>query len=275
MYCEYLWVRSLYPCSAEEHAAASRLQCPCRTWLWSFWWGQTTSVEWTEVDMMEYICLVLAKEVTTFMKNAQLPDGATRVTWKTWRHLFWRKIDQGVEGGSWEPWLKCWMESFGAHNDMLHCFCMNWWFWYVVIAVGRKHRVIHADSQKVPGRYVTQLGWMSPAKSWRFGVIIVLLGTMNFAFSRLLLVIPSLFSRVFVNIVLGACTLHVVQGMNHCMSQIQLMVPSIARQSLTTCHFSYHGVFFLEDPRVSKWMPWIEITSLGCLCDNVPSASMR
>ena len=131
----------------------------------------------------------------------------------------------------------------------------------------------------IPRRF---LGGMSPnldgcpqQKSWQFGVIIVPLGTMNFAFSRLLLVIPSLFSRVFFNIVLGACTLHVVQGMNHCMSQIQLMVPSIARQSLTTCHFSYHGVFFLEDPRVSKWMPWIEITSLGCLCDNVPSASMR
>ena len=81
--------------------------------------------------------------------------------------------------------------------------------------------------------------------------------------------------RLFFNIVLGACTLHVVQGMNHCMSQIQLMVPSLARQFLTTCHFSYDEIFFLEDPRVSKWMSWIKMTSLAMLCDYVPSASMR
>ena len=37
-------------------------------------------------------------------------------------------------------------------------------------------------------------------------------------------------SRLFFNIVLGACKLYVVQGMNHCMAQLQLMVPSLARQ---------------------------------------------
>jgi len=87
---------------------------------------------------------------------------------------------------------------------------------------------------------------MSPAKSWQFGVIIVTFGILNFAFSRLLLEefltkneIVFFFtsdsdseslSRLSFNTVLGACTLHVVQGMNHCMSQLQFMVPSLARQ---------------------------------------------
>ena len=49
------------------------------------------------------------------------------------------------------------MDSFGPHNEtyesrvLIPCSCL-------------KHRVIHGDSQKVPRRYVTQLGWMSPAK---------------------------------------------------------------------------------------------------------------
>ena len=158
------------------------------------------------------------------------------------------------------------MDSFGPHNEtcelraLIPCNC-------------RKHRVIHGDSQKVPRRYVTQLGWCPQQKSWQFGVTIVAFGILNFAFSRLLLgkfltideiVFPFhiwlpviLLSRLFFNIVLGACTFYVVQGMNHCMSQLQLMVPN------------------LEDPRVSKWMPWIKMTSLGWLYDNVPSASMR
>ena len=89
----------------------------------------------------------------------------------------------------------------------------------------------HGDSQKVLKRYVTQLGGMSPPKSWQFGVIIVPLGILTFDefctftsvlgafrtidemfFSNLTL-IRSLF-----NILIGACKLHVLQGMNHCMS---------------------------------------------------------
>ena len=47
--------------------------------------------------------------------------------------------------------------------------------------------MIHGDSQKVPGRYVTQVGWMSPQKSWQFGVILGSFGMLNFTFSRFLL----------------------------------------------------------------------------------------
>ena len=132
------------------------------------------------------------------------------------------------------------MDSFGPHIEtyelrvLTPCNC-------------RKHRVIHGDSQKVPGRYMSpNLDRCPPPKSWQFGVIIVTFRILNFAFSRLLLgkfltideivflfhiwLPVILFSRLSFNIVLGACTLHVVQGMNHCMSQLQLMVPSLARQ---------------------------------------------
>ena len=47
--------------------------------------------------------------------------------------------------------------------------------------------MIHGDSQKVPGRYVTQLGWMSPPKKLAAGVILGPFGMLNFTFSRFLL----------------------------------------------------------------------------------------
>ena len=106
-------------------------------------------------------------------------------------------------------------------------------------------------------------------------------GTLNLAFSRLLLgefltidEILSLFMRLLVNIVLGACTLHVVAWTTACHSY-NLWFQALPGSFLTTCHFSYHEIFFLKDPRVSKCMPWIKMTSLGWLCDNVPWASMR
>ena len=126
MYCEYLRVRSLYPCSAEEHAAASRLQCagfdeskrPVQNGKRLTWWiflhcscqrgsnlSEKRSIAW------------------------QCHQSDTTVTSKTWgiysKERSIKELKEEAESLGWRV----------AHKATLHCFRMNWWFWYLVIAV--------------------------------------------------------------------------------------------------------------------------------------------
>ena len=151
------------------------------------------------------------------------------------------------------------MESLGQHYDTLHGFLLNWGFWYLIIA--ERHRVIHSDSQKVPRRYVTQLGWMSPPKVGSLVWFLVPLRILNFEFfhgccwenfslyrrdrffpSLTYNVIRSLFSKHLRDgLSVGDATLlrhssrcshtHTAccAGHEHGMSETQLMVPNLAR----------------------------------------------
>ena len=165
-----------------------------------------------------FFCIVLVKEVATFLKNTQLPEGAIRVTpqWRGRPEAFILKKDRS----------RSWRRKLRASAEVLNeVFWAAQWYaalfpYELMVLVPcncRKHRVIHVDSQKV-FLEVCHSTWMSPSKSWQFGVImiIVLLGILNFAFSGLLLgefltvdeisnltVIASLFSRVFFSIFLS------------------------------------------------------------------------
>ena len=112
--------------------------------------------------MMDIFALFVSKRalVAIFLKNTQLPEGATRVTpqWRGTPEAFTLKKDRS----------RSWRRKLRASAEVLNGFfwAAQWnvsveGFGYLVIAVSR---VTHGDSQKVPRRYVTQLGWMSPAK---------------------------------------------------------------------------------------------------------------
>ena len=152
------------------------------------------------------------------------------------------------------------MEPFGQHSDTLHWFLLNWGFWYFVIAVSIGWFIV------IP-RHVTQLGRMSPEK---VGSLVWFLVTLGFGilhfhgycwenFSHFSLYRRDTVGffqiwhmcdtgyRVCFGIVWEVCRLE----MQHVM------------KFFITCHFWYHDIFFLEDPRVSRHMQWIKITCLG------------
>ena len=135
---EYLPVRSLYPCSVEERATASRLQCPCRKQPWLLLMRANGQCRMDRGWHDAYFPIFASRSWQSFRKTLNcltVPPEWHYGDVEDLRQFFSRKIHQGVEGGSWEPRLERWMESFEQHNDTLHWFLMGWGFWYLVIAV--------------------------------------------------------------------------------------------------------------------------------------------
>ena len=173
---------------------------------------------WISLHCLNCLCQRGTGLVAIFLKNTQLPEGATWVTpqWRRRPEAFIPKEDRS----------RSWRRKLRASAEVL-----NGVFW-----AAQWYAALFPYELMVLVRYVTQLGGMSPPKSWQFGVIIVSLGILTFdefctftsvlgefrtideMFFSNLTVIRSLFSRLFFNILIGACKLHVVQGMNHCMS---------------------------------------------------------
>ena len=181
-----------------------------------------------------YFCIVLVKKVTTFLKNTQFPDDATRVTPQAFilkkdRSRSWRRklrASEVLNGVFWAtPWYPG-VEGFGT------CNCC-------------KYRVIHSEMFLGAWEvYLIQLGWMSPKKlavwcDWcslwdsEYCIFTTSVGRIYHCRPDSCFFTSDTDSeslpRLFFNIVFSACKLYVVQGMNHCMAQLQLMVPNLAR----------------------------------------------
>ena len=130
-----------------------------------------------------HFCL---KKLGIFLQNIQSRDGATRAT------LQWRGRPEAVllKKGPSRSWRRTLRASAGALKGVF--WAAQWYVALILFELRvlvpcncRQHRVVHSDSQKVPRRYITQFGWMSPKKVGSLVWFLVCLGF--FAFSRLLL----------------------------------------------------------------------------------------
>ena len=161
----YLPVRSLYPCSVEEHAAASRLQCPCGKQPWLFKMRATGQCRKDRGWHDAYFFHFCIKKLPIFLQNIQSSDGATRAT-PQWSGRPEAVLLTKDPSRSWRRKLRASAGAlngvFGQHNDTLHGFLFE--LRVLVPCNCRKHRVIHGYSQKVLGSMSPNLDGCPPKK---------------------------------------------------------------------------------------------------------------